>query len=913
MTDSAEGDESFDLLIEAGTTTLWGLLDVEEFVLDTAHIYAERKKVKLLARNYNLLNDLRKEIPEESPNWNKITRGLVEASHAFAFDAGDEASYERTASNALSILDELKADLRSDLTGYDITAVGHAHIDLAWLWPWSETTRKGARSFSNVLKLMEEYPEFTFLQSQPHLYEFVRNRYPSIFERIESQIDTGTWQPTGALWVESDINLAGGEALARQYLLGKRYFRDKFDIDPQITFIPDVFGYSGSLPEIARAADCPYFFTQKLSWNNVNDIPYTSFKWEGIGGSSVLSHFPPADTYNGDMSVKQIRDSVLENDENDIVEETAYLFGWGDGGGGPTREMIENREIINEIGSLPDVSFGSLQGYFDRLSASTDDLPTWVGELYLEMHRGTLTTQARTKRNNRKGEFALREAELWSSLALAYDEGYEYQHTNLEQAWKRLLFNQFHDILPGSSVTEVYADAERDYERVFETTKSVTDDALRSLVTTAESSNLICVTNSLSWARDMVVEIDPEMLPDDLEENLVAISNDGVPLPIQRSESGSNALFVRTNEVPALGTTTIEIIEGEPAFENDPLTVSSSHIENAQLRVDLNDDGTITCYDKQASREILSKPGNRFVSYRDHPEAWDAWDIDQDVTAVGDELSPPVETDIIESGPVKATIRQKREFEESTLIQDISLERGEGRIDFQTDVDWHEEERLLKVHFPINVHTNTATYDIQFGHIERETHENTSWDEAVFEEPHQYWVDVSEHEYGVSVMNDCKYGVHVDDADIGLSLLRAPNSPDPEADRGHHQFQYSLYPHSGSLQEGSVVETGYEINVPSFIRPVKERTEHAPIEINGEGVVIESIKRAEDYDDALVIRLYEAWGRQTEATLEFDFPVQAASTMNLIEDEKSNLSLSNPGTVDLPFDPFDIKTILVKL
>ncbi|WP_207592492.1 glycoside hydrolase family 38 C-terminal domain-containing protein [Halomontanus rarus] len=915
LTDDADGGEAFDLLVEAGTTTLWGLLDVEEFVLDAAELYATRPAVEDLSRNVSILNELQKELPEDSLNRGKILRALTDASHEFSFETDDEAEMERTAEAALERLDDCKADLRSELSGYELLAVGHAHIDLAWLWPWSETVRKGARSFSNVLKLMEEYPEFTFLQSQPHLYELVRNRYPSVFEGIHERVDEGSWHPTGALWVESDINVAGGEALARQYLLGKRYFREEFDVDPTITFIPDVFGYSGGLPGIAQAADCPYFFTQKMSWNEHNDFPHSTFHWEGIDGSSVLSHFPPADTYNGVLSIDQVRGAVTNHEQNDVLDESAYLYGWGDGGGGPTREMLERRTVINEIESLPDIEMGSLTDYFDRLADADVELPTWTGELYLEKHRATLTTQARTKRNNRKGEFALREAEIWSSLALATADDFEYAHADLERAWKVLLFNQFHDILPGSSVTDVYADADRDYEQVFETTDATTTEALDALVDGTDESDLVSVTNSLPWSRDPVVELEANEVTVDADAP-VAFAADGTELPVQRVQTEETDTYLfQPADVPAFGITTVEFDAptGDASDDSpDDLEVSKSHLENARLRVEFEEDGTITAYDREADRQLFDGTGNRLVRYRDHPEQYDAWDVEGDLYEVGEDLPTPSSVEVVETGPVRATVRQTREFGDSTLVQDVSLERDSERIDVRTEVEWREDEEFLKVHFPMNVHATEATYDTHFGHIERPTHDNTSWDVARYEEPHRQWVDVSEHDYGIAVLNDCKYGVHVDGTDVGLSLLRAPTYPDPEADRGHHEFRYAVFPHEDDLRDGGVVEAGYDVNTPVHTVPVEEKVEYAPLEVDTPGVVVESIKRAESSDGRLVVRLFEAWGRETDASLSFGFPVESAAEANLVEDRTGNLAVED-GTIDLDLEAFDIRTLVLEL
>lgn len=910
LTEDAKGGESFNLLIEAGTTTLWGLLDVESFALETAYIYAERPRVRDFARNVTVLNELRTQLPDVSVNRRRILRGLVETSHIFAFNTDDEDEYRRTAEAALERLDDLKAELTSELTGHELTAVGHAHIDLAWLWPWSETVRKGARTASNVLTLMEEYEDVPFLQSQPHLYEFIRNRNPGLFERIEERIGEGRWHPTGALWVEPDVNLASSEALARQYLLGKRYFREEFGIDPKITFIPDVFGYSGGLPSIARAADCPYFLTQKMSWNEVDEFPHTSFRWEGIDGSTVLAHFPPADTYNGQMSVDEVRRSVTNHDENAVHDESAYLFGWGDGGGGPTREMIERKSVIDEIGSLPDLTFDSLQAFFERLEEVKNDLPTWTGELYLQKHRGTLTSQATTKRNNRKAEIALREAELWSSLAMVFKD-HEYPHNRLEHAWKVVLFNQFHDILPGSSIADVYADADRDYEQAFEDIEAVTGEALRSLLGSTDESSLIAITNPTSWTRDPVVEIDAGDV-EPVVESPVVVGPDGTEHPVQLTGDEEKYVF-KAADIPALGVGTYELDSGSgDGREECPLEISESSLANDLIRVDLRDNGTIEVTDVETGRGLFEGSGNRFVSYRDHPEEYDAWDIEQDLYKVGEDLPAPTETEVVERGPVRATVRQVREFGDSRLVQEISLTEDSKRIDFDTLVDWHEEERFLKAHFPINVHTTEATYEVHFGHVTRPTHNNTSWDKARFEVPHKRWVDVSEPDYGVAVLNDCKYGVNVDGTDLSLSLLRSPNWPDPKADRGTHRFTYAVYPHEGDLRKGGVVEEAYELNLPATTMPVTERTAYRPISLDADGVIVESVKRAEDGDNRVIIRLYEAWGRATGASLSFGFDVKSAAETSLIEDYRRSLPVDE-GTIDFNLDAFEIKTVAVSL
>jgi alpha-mannosidase len=925
LTECAEGGETFDLLVEAGTTTLWGLLDVEEFELTRARLVAERPAVRRLQRNVAVLQELQAALPEESLNREKILRAVVDASHAVAFeaasgsgsDSGSDGELERSATRALEALEERQAALTSELSGHQLTAIGHSHLDLAYLWPWSETVRKGARTFANVLRLMEVYEEhpLPFMQSQPHLYELVRTRYPDLFDRVDGRIDEGRWHPTGGMWVEPDLNLVGGESLARQFLLGKRYFRSTFGRDPSVVFLPDVFGYGGGLPGIARAADCPYFFTQKIDWNEVNEFPHTSFRWEGIRGEEVLAHIPPGETYKGQTSVEEVRRSVTNHDQHHVHGESVYPFGWGDGGGGPTREMVERLEVIDRVGSLPDVTFDSLEGFFERLADLEADLPTWTGEIYLEKHRGTLTTQARIKRHNRRGEAALQGAELWASVALAVDgTRYTYPHERLQRAWKTLLFNQFHDILPGSSVADVYADAERDYERMFEAVDAVTDGAVDALVGPTGPSALVAVRNPVSWRRDALVEIAADRVAG-VDDVGGVVGPDDVRRPVQSTTTadGEDRYLFEARALPPFGIETYELV---PEAPEDPIDgrvdASDGHLANDRLHVDIRADGTIDVVDVESGRRPFESPGNRLIRYRDHPEKFEAWDIEADLYETGDPLPPPTETEVVESGPLRATVRQVRRFGDSEIVQDISLSAGSAQLRFDTRVDWHEEEALLKTHFPIDVHTNEATYEGHFGHVTRPTHDNTSWDEARYEVPHHRWVDVAEPGYGVALLNDCKYGANVDGTDLSLSLLRATTWPDPTADRGPHSFSYAVYPHEGCLGDSGVIERGYELNRPAVATPVRERVSVRPLRLDAEGVIVESVKRAEDADGRLIVRLYEAWGRETDATVSFGFDVAGVAETNLVEDHRTDLQLVDDD-LELTFDAFEIKTIRVSL
>jgi len=541
-----------------------------------------------------------------------------------------------------------------------------------------------------------------------------------------------------------------------------------------VTFIPDVFGYSAGLPGISRAADCPYFLTQKMSWNEVNDFPTRRSDGKESMARKLLTHFPPVDTYNGKMEVPEITRSVYNDSQNDVADDRAYLVGFGDGGGGPTREMVERGEVVNEIDALPDVEWASLADLFDELESDWDEYPVWSGELYLEKHRGTLTSQAKTKRNNRKGEIALAEAELWSSIALART-GESYPHEDLEEAWKILLFNQFHDILPGSSVTDVYADADREYESVFDAASSVRSAALDALVDRQDRADQVCLTNPLSWPWRPT----PGIAAEDVDVSgteLAAVPADtdaeADQLPVQHTATGPCAegdpdeevLLVDAPAVPAFGATTVSIQEARGTIDN-PFDVSPNHITNGHVRVSFADDGTVSIHDREHDREVLDGPGNRLVLYRDQPREYDAWDVEEDIYAVGDELPAPT-TEVVESGPVRATVRQTRSFGDSELIQEISLYRDSKRVEFRTVVDWHADEKLLKTHFPVGVRAGDATYETHFGHHERSTTANTTWDQAQYEEPGGRWVSVGEPGYDVALLNDCKNGVNVDGSDI---------------------------------------------------------------------------------------------------------------------------------------------------
>jgi alpha-mannosidase len=744
-----------------------------------------------------------------------------------------------------------------------ITAVGHAHIDTAWLWPLREARRKCARTFSTTLALMDEYPDYRFACSQPAQYAWMKEHYPDIYRRIKEKIASGQWEPVGAMWVEADCNLPSGEALVRQFLHGKRFFMQEFGYETRDLWLPDVFGYPGSLPQLIAEAGCDYFLTQKLSWNDTNKPEHHTFIWEGIDGTRIFTHFPPADTYNGDFSAKQVLWSVANYKDRERCDRSLYLYGWGDGGGGPEPDMIEAAHRLRDVEGAPRVELGTAREFFQHASAEAKNLTTSVGELYFELHRGTYTSQSRTKRWNRLAQNALRHAEMW-----AVGAGGDYPSAELEALWKTLLLNQFHDILPGSSIDWVYEETERDLEHVTQRAFEIAHDATSKIV---GSGKQLVAFNSTSHRRSELVMLGFE--------------------------------FERI-EAPPCGWATVDV----PRSREPEVYVTDHSMENELLRVEWDERGVLTSiWDKEVGREVLSGPGNLLQLHDDNPRNWDAWDLDAEYR------DSFVEVTAIEQvhrrGGLRGQLGFGRRFGESVLFQTMSLDAGSRVIRFETFVSWQERHRMLKVAFPVTVKSREATYEIQFGHVRRPTHEDTSQARAMFEVCAQRWADLSDDAYGVALLNDCKHGYDIHGSVMRLSLLRGPTHPDPTADLGAHRFTYALMPHSGDFREAGVIEAAEDLNAP-LLTPqgnLRAGSSRSLIEIDTRQVIVESIKRAED-SDAVVIRLYEAWGRTCRARLRTTLPAKRAWLCDLLERERTQVKLRN-GELELELTPFKILTL----
>ena len=866
----AEALEAVELYVEAGANPAvppfdahvdWPLLMPDPGGVPAAELLCAQLAVR--RRDvFDLACDLRMvlELTEAADRSGTTDFGLLEALAAmFAAVAPDDVA--GTAAEGREALARA-LDRRADPGGHRISAVGHAHIDTAWLWPVREAARKCARSFANAVTLMEEYPEFEFACSAARHLAWVEERWPALFERIGERVATGQFLPVGGMWVEADCNVPSGESLVRQIVHGQRWYMSRFGVECHEMWLPDGFGFPATLPQILVEAGMGWFVTQKLSWNEVNRFPHHTFWWQGLDGSRVRAHFPPADTYNGDMSVPELLRAVGAGPRS------LYPFGHGDGGGGPTRDMIEAARRAGDVTGVPRVALESPADFFAAVEADPTPLPVWVGDLYLEKHRGTFTSQAAVKLGNRRGELALGAAELWSAVR---PDGAPWPADGLDRAWKLLLVNQFHDILPGSSIHWVYKDTAADHAAVRTVADDLASDAMAAIAAAVDTSGAT--------------------------EPAVAFN----PTPYDRSEPYGT--------IPAMGYAVVDL--ARPPAVTD-IEVGPDWMANGLLRVEWDDLGRLTSVlDIENDREVMApgRPGNVFHLHRDRPREYDAWDVDHGYLDDYEELGGPVDVEPLGAGQV----RLRRRFGASTLEQTLVLHAGSRRIDFVTEVDWHEHHRFLKVAFPVAVHADRATFEVQFGHVSRPTHENTSWEQARFEVCAHRWADLSEAGYGVALLNDCKYGYDVRGDVLRLSLLRGPTAPDPECDQGRHRFTYALLPHAGDPLAGGVLEAASALNTPSTLLPADVHPGPLPssqsfLSVDDPGFVVVAVKRADDGSGDLVVRGYEAYGGHRRVRLRMHVTVATAHRTDLLERPRHALQIDG-GAVCLTLRPFELVTV----
>jgi len=821
---------------------------------------------------------------------------------------GSEEFYE-SVKQANRILRECLNSLPK-VTDIVVTAIGHTHIDVAWLWRLKHTAEKAARSFSTVLRLMEQYPEYIFLQTQPQIYKYIKEDYPEIYKQIKERIKEGRWEVDGAMWLESDCNIPSGESLTRQILHGKKFIKEEFDKDVHYLWLPDVFGYSWALPQILKKSGIDTFMTTKISWNQFNRMPHDTFYWRGIDGSDVLTHFitTPVDgrndewaeewfyTYNGTIepyTVKGIYDGYQDKRLN---KEFLLSYGHGDGGGGVTRDMLENRRRLDSIPGLPQVKTGTATDYFDRLHDTVKQnekyVHRWDGELYLEYHRGTYTSQAYVKKMNRKSELALRELELLYSSAQR-TLGIDYPKEALFNTWETVLRNQFHDIIPGSSIKEVYKDHKKEFEQVNATIKELFSTLNQ------KATDTFIVYNTQGWDRSGIVTVP-------LAEEAYFMNEQNEQLP-SFYNGESHLVYVprvsKTGQLKLKATTDCKEIDNSKTAIFGQNTLDTDH-----LTIRWQEDGRITSiFDKQLDKEMLKGKGNVLQVFEDKPLNYDAWDIDL-FYQEKEMILTASDIEICENNAIFASINFLYTVGQSHVKQVMKVYKHTKRIDFVTTVDWHERQRLLKTKFEVNIRSTEATFDIQYGNVKRPTHANTSWQLAQFETVGHQWADISDKTAGVSILNDCKYGYDIKENIVRLTLLKGAIYPDPTADIGQHEFTYSFFSHEKDPIDGKVAEEAWELNTPMSV--IEQESLHLlPINIESKtSVMIDALKKAEK-GDGYIFRFHDHTGGTRKINLSLTDSVWMET--NLMEEPLTNERINNQ--IEIILEPFEIKTFLIQL
>ncbi|WP_340022013.1 alpha-mannosidase [Paenibacillus sp. FSL K6-1096] len=801
-----------------------------------------------------------------------------------------------------------------------LTAVGHTHIDVAWLWRLKHTREKTARSFSTVLRLMEEFPEYQFLQTQPQLYAYLEQDYPELFGRIKEKVKEGRWEAEGAMWLESDCNIPSGESLVRQIMMGKQYLREQFGVESKYLWLPDVFGYSWALPQILRKSGIDTFMTTKISWNQFNRMPHDTFWWRGMDGSEVLTHFITTSanngdqyTYNGRMTAALLRGIWNSYQDKEINDHLLFAYGWGDGGGGPTREMLELRRRFDKLPGIPKLKMGSAGEYFsglhERIENTEGFVHTWNGELYFECHRGTYTSQAKSKKYNRRLELLLRDAE-WLHTLMGVSQGNlenAYPAAELKGIWEILLRNQFHDIIPGSSIAEVYQDSDLEYAEGEARSLALVHGGADPGSGSKPDQQVYTLLNSTIWNRPRYVELPGEAIGAGRVHD-----RDGNRLWQQPTADGGVLVYVPS--VPAFGTAELQLVSGQAGAAAAPqlATVSGRRLTTPLIDAAWNEQGQFTSVvDRRSGRELLApgQRGNVLQVFEDKPLDFEAWDIDIFYQEKMTEITQLTSCELIENGPLRAALRMTWTYHSSVVTQDIRFYRDTPRIDFHTELEWHEHNQLLKAAFPVDIHALEATYDIQFGNVKRPTHWNTSWDYARFETVGHQWADISEKGFGIALLNDCKYGYDIKDSVMRLTLLKSAVHPDPQQDQGHHEFTYALYPHTGDFVEGGVVQEAWELNHP--LRAVAGRLEAAPLlYIDGQHVMVDAIKRSEDGKD-VVLRLHEYAGSRTQVIIDSAYEIGSWQECNLMEEPLGERQEAEE--LSFQVKPYEIKTFRIKL
>lgn len=857
-----------------------------------------------------------------------FNRFCIETAHKIDARWPGSQEYEKSLKTALDYFEKGIKNF-TDKLPLKLWTMGHSHIDVAWLWTIKEVKRKCGRTFSTALRLLEEYKDFHFVQSQPQLYAFTKDRYPLLYEQIKTKVREGRWEPVGGMWVEADCNVPNGESLVRQILYGKRFFEKEFGVNVNTLWLPDVFGYSWALPQILKKSEIDYFFTAKLAWNDHNEFPYNVFWWQGVDGTKLLSYLTfNSNLYNSHLDAAQIKDAYTRLRQKLVIKDALMSYGYGDGGGGVTREELENRQWLKKSPALPQLKNGSVKEFFNELANNGNQYPTWADELYFERHRGTYTSRAQAKRDNRKCEIHLRDAEIFSTFV---KDALPYPKTDLQKNWQNFLTTQFHDIIPGSSIPDVYAEAKNIYHDVLDFAIKTKDRSFAELAASIDTSRAhtaaVIVFNTLSWIRTDIVRLTLERK--DADFHLVDAEGRIVPHQIlKKLPKGKEILFV-ARDVPPMGYAVFSLVEGKVTTALPGNTVEKTSIVTPFFKIEMNNAGQITrLFDKKMKREMIPEhqAGNTFETFYDFPNEWEAWDIDADATHYPLDLFKPKNIKLIDNGPVCTIFEIMLKSKKSKISQIVLFYHDLPRIDFSTKVDWHERRTLLKVAFPVNVAKPKANYEIQFGAIERNSQPGNSYDEARFEVPAQRWADISSDECGISLLNDCKYGCDAKGNRLRLTLLRSSYSPNPNApgisvdygapaDEGEQEFLYSIYPHSGTWQSSDTPRRGYELNSPLHAitqKPKKGKLPgtHSFIEIKkGASIIIETLKMAED-SEAVILRLFESKGHEGEAQIDLHLPFKNIQECNLMERNAAPVRYTNK-SLAFKYKPYEIKTFIL--
>src|SRR6266576_2192600 len=896
-----------------------------------------RPRPDLLREEILALTPMVVAFPDQSTERKQQLDAAIKAINFSSLENGDLAGFDKSLSAAQTKLEALNPWLKQ----FTIRIIGNSHIDMAWLWPETETVEVVRNTFRSVLDLMREYPDFKFTMSSARTYEWMEEKYPDLFQEIEQRVKEGRWEIVGGMWVEPDLNMPTGESLTRQILVGKRYFEKKFGLDTKIGWNPDSFGYNAQLPQIYKKSGMDYFVTQKLLWAHEFTIfPYKLFWWEAPDGSRLLTYFPH--DYAGGIEAESLATDLsiwapaIYGPKPTVPIETMHLYGVGDHGGGPTRTMLDHAATLMSPNVVfPKFELGTARDFFSNFEKKIPslNLPTWNGELYFQYHRGVLTTQAETKRRIRRSEETMLNAEKFASLA--WLDGRPYPQEEMNRAWKRLLFDHFHDIMPGSGIGVNYLDARRNLRDVQRAGREIIDLSLKEIaahVNTQGAGVPVLVFNPLSWPRTDVIELEAQ-LPGPAKQITVTDAA-GKPTASQLlsiDPETHRAHFLLLASTPSFGYNTYFLSAAtNPAPQNLSLKGTGDTLENEfiRLKIDSQSGCVTSLLDKASNQEALAPAetdtggpkdkvcGNLLQAFVDKPKRWDAWNIDADFEKQYWNIDQADEVKLLENGPLRAVIRIKKHFQNSTFIQDVTLYPGVPRVDVNMQVEWHEKHILLKVAFPLSAHNQKATFEIPYGTVERPTTRNTPAEQAQFEVPAMRWADISDQTHGFSLLNNCKYGYDAKGNVLRLSLLRSPEWPDPHADEGHHEFTYSLYPHGGIWRDALTVRCGYELNYPLLVRQTEKhegelKDDFSFMQIQSDNVVLTAAKKAED-EDALILRFYEWAGEETRVRLRLPSGATMVSETNLMERPTAEFTL-NDGSVTVYTKPYEIKTIRIKL